>query len=369
MEATIINPCILSLNLQQCLDYIPHSKLQASLYWSWLTGGHQLSGPIGPLSYSVDWRPPDEWPDRSSLLLCWLAATSWVARSLLSPTLLTGGHQLSGPIAPLSYSVDWRPPVEWPDRSSLLLCWLAATSWVARSVLSPTLLTGGHQLSGPIGPLSYSVTAFRPRFIHQWSSVLFLLLYRKMKSSLSAVRVSPLLHVSATIFTKFLFLLLSLSRRCSSLSMTQPTCSLTFSIQNPSSRAFLSVGVMAAAGVFCVLLSAGSPCVGIPDLGSTVGKTGAGVLTQLAAFTPFWYSPLCVFLSLSLNVARANTPVAASCESRHVCTGLWGFVKQFETKINKVTCLLIFQCVRLTFFLLTKTFAVLFCSWLGGFRL
>ena len=186
MEATTINPCILSLNLQQCLY---STKLQASLYWSWLTGGHQLSGPITPLSFSV--------------------------------------------------------------------------------------------------------TAFRPRFIHQWSNVLFLLLYRKMKSSLSAVRVSPLLHVSATIFTKFLFLLLSLSRRCSSLSMTQPTCSLTFSIQNPSSRAFLSVGVMAAVGVFCVLLSVGSPCVGIPDLGSTTGKTGAGVLTQLAAFTPFWYSPLC----------------------------------------------------------------------------
>ena len=28
-------------------------KLQASLYWSWLTGGHQLSGPITPLSFSV----------------------------------------------------------------------------------------------------------------------------------------------------------------------------------------------------------------------------------------------------------------------------------------------------------------------------
>ena len=28
-------------------------------------------------------------------------------------------------------------------------------------------LTGGHQLSGPITPLSLSVTAFRPRFIHR----------------------------------------------------------------------------------------------------------------------------------------------------------------------------------------------------------
>ena len=28
-------------------------KLQASLYWSWLTGGHQLSGPITLLSFSV----------------------------------------------------------------------------------------------------------------------------------------------------------------------------------------------------------------------------------------------------------------------------------------------------------------------------
>ena len=35
--------------------------------------------------------------------------------------------------------------------------------------------------------------------------------------------------------------------------MTHPTCSLTFSMQNPSSRAFLSVGVMAAVGVFCAL--------------------------------------------------------------------------------------------------------------------
>ena len=128
-------------------------------------------------------------------------------------------------------------------------------------------LTGGHQLSGPITPLSFSVTAFRPRFIHQWSSVLLLLLYRKMKSSLSAIRISPLLRVSATIFTKLLFLFLSLSHRWSSLSMTQPTCSLTFSMQNPSSRAFPSVGVMAAAGVFCVLLSVGSPSVGIPDPG------------------------------------------------------------------------------------------------------
>ena len=67
--------------------------------------------------------------------------------------------------------------------------------------------------------------------------------------------------------------------------MTQPTCSLTFSMQNPSSRAFLSVGVMAAAGVFCVLLSVGSPCVGIPDLGSTAGKTGACLSTHLASAT------------------------------------------------------------------------------------
>ena len=96
-----------------------------------------------------------------------------------------------------------------------------------------------------------------------------------MKSSLSAIRISPLLRVSATIFTKLLFLFLSLSHRWSSLSMTQPTCSLTFSMQNPSSRAFLSVGVMAAVGVFCALLSVGSPCVGIPDLGSMLGKTGA----------------------------------------------------------------------------------------------
>ena len=81
-------------------------------------------------------------------------------------------------------------------------------------------LTGGHQLSGPITPLSFSVTAFRPRFIHQWSSVLLLLLYRKIKSSLSAIRISPLLRVSATIFTKLLFLFLSLSHRWSSLSMT-----------------------------------------------------------------------------------------------------------------------------------------------------
>ena len=49
--------------------------------------------------------------------------------------------------------------------------------------------------------------------------------------------------------------------------MTQPTCSLTFSIQNPSSRAFLSVGVMADVGVFYVLLYLGTPSVGIPDLG------------------------------------------------------------------------------------------------------
>ena len=37
---------------------------------------------------------------------------------------------------------------------------------------------------------------------------------------------------------------------------------------------------------------------------------------------------------------------------------------QFEAKINKVTCLLIFQSIRLTFCLFTKTFAVFFCSFL-----
>ena len=159
--------------------------------------------------------------------------------------------------------VDWQPLAEWPDHSPLLLF------------------------------------TFCPRFIHQWSSVLLLLLYRKMKSSLSAIRISPLLRVSATILMKFLFLLLSLSHRWSSLSMTQPTCSLTFSIQNPSSRAFLSVGVMADVGVFYVLLYLGTPSVGIPDLGWTVGKTG--VSTHLSASTLFRYSPLCsgVFLSLS----------------------------------------------------------------------
>ena len=47
-----------------------------------------------------------------------------------------------------------------------------------------------------------------------------------------------------------------------------------------------------------------------------------------------------------------------------MCTGLWGFVKQFEAKINKVICLMIFRSIRLTFFLLTKTFAVFFCSFL-----
>ena len=67
--------------------------------------------------------------------------------------------------------------------------------------------------------------------------------------------------------------------------MTQPTCSLTFSMQNPSSRTFLSVGVMAAVGVFCVLLSVGSPSVGTPDLGSTAGKTGACLSTHLASAT------------------------------------------------------------------------------------
>ena len=194
-------------------------------------------------------------------------------------------------------------------------------------------LTGGHQLSGPITPLSFYVTAFRRRFIHQWSSVLLLLLYRKMKSSRSAIRISPLLRVSATIFTKFLFLLLSLSHHWSSLSITQPTCSLTFSAQKPSSRVFVfPVEVMPVVGVFFVLLSAGSSSVGTPDLGSTVGKTGACVSTHLAAAILFWYSLLCsrVFLSLSLNVARANTPVAALCESRR-----WEEIPCFDVEGSK----------------------------------
>ena len=55
--------------------------------------------------------------------------------------------------------VDWRLP-----------------SWVARS---PPLL----------------LFTLCPRFIHQWSSVLLLFLYRKMKSSLSAFIISPLLRV------------------------------------------------------------------------------------------------------------------------------------------------------------------------------
>ena len=67
--------------------------------------------------------------------------------------------------------------------------------------------------------------------------------------------------------------------------MTQPTCYLTFLMQNPSSRAFLSVEVMAAVGVFCVLLSVGSPSVGTQDLGSTAGKAGASVSTHLSSAT------------------------------------------------------------------------------------
>ena len=153
---------------------------------------------------------------------------------------------------------------------------LRQCSWKRKASLYWSWLTGGHQLSGLITPLSFPVTAFHPCFIHQLSSVLLLLLYRKMKSSPSAIRISPLLRVSVMIFMKFLFLLLSLSHHWSSLSITQPP-----SIQNPSSPAFLSVGVMAAVGVLCVLLFVDSPSVGTPDLGSTVGKTEACVSTHL----------------------------------------------------------------------------------------
>ena len=47
-----------------------------------------------------------------------------------------------------------------------------------------------------------------------------------------------------------------------------------------------------------------------------------------------------------------------------MCTVLWGFVEQFEARLDKVTCLFIFQCVRLTFFLLTQTYDADFCSFL-----
>ena len=59
---------------------------------------------------------------------------------------------------------------------------------------------------------------------------------------LVSVSVSQPSLVESVHDTTYLFLFLSLSHRWSSLSMTQPTCSLTFSMQNPSSRAFLSVG-------------------------------------------------------------------------------------------------------------------------------
>ena len=44
------------------------------------------------------------------------------------------------------------------------------------------------------------------------------------------------------------------------------------------------------------------------------------------------YSPLCrcVFWSLSLNVARANTPVAALCESRH-----WEEIPCCDVEVSK----------------------------------
>ena len=89
-------------------------------------------------------------------------------------------------------TADLRPPVEWPDHSiSLLFC---------------------HCFSSSLHPPAISVS--------------FLLLYGKMLYSLSAIRSSLLLRVSATIFIRFsFFLLLSLSPLWSILSMKRPTFS------------------------------------------------------------------------------------------------------------------------------------------------